>query len=195
MSFQKTITKEEIEQLKLKNFDGKIHIIDSEESFNVSLPLMQKATVLGFDTETKPVFKKGQKRNKVALLQLSTVNDAFLIKLNEIGLPNAIRDILANPKVLKVGVAIAEDARLLQQHNQFKANGFFELQTYVKEFGIENFSLKKLVAIVLNFQISKKQQISNWEKIPLTKAQELYAATDAWAGILIYNKLIESLTK
>ena len=193
MSFQKTISKEEIEELELKAFDGKIHIIDSEESFNEALPLIQKAKLLGFDTETKPVFKKGQKRNKVALLQLSTEKDAFLIKLNEIGLPNAIRDILADPKVLKIGVAIAEDSRLLQSHNPFEAKGFFELQTYVKEFGIENFSLKKLVAIVLNFQISKKQQISNWEKIPLSHAQKLYAATDAWTGILIYNKLKESL--
>jgi len=90
---------------------------------------------------------------------------------------------------MKVGAAIKDDIRGLQKLNDFDANGFLELQDYVSNFGIESFSLKKLSAIVLNFRISKRQQVSNWEASELSPGQLRYAATDAWVSLKIFEKL------
>jgi ribonuclease D len=142
--------------------------------------------VIGFDTETKPSFKKGV-TNKVALLQLSTRNTAYLFRINQIGLPREIVAILADKDILKPGVAIRDDIKGLQELVNFKPSGFVELQDEAKDMGIQNFSLKKLTAIACGFRISKGQQLSNWEAAELTEAQQLYAATDAWAALVIFE--------
>jgi ribonuclease D len=145
---------------------------------------------LGFDTESKPSFKKGN-TNHVSLLQLATSSNAYLFRLNKTGLPETLIKVLSNPKILKVGIAIRDDIRHLMALHQFKPDGFLELQAFVKQFGIENSGLSKLTGIILNFRISKSQQLSNWENEVLTQAQQLYAATDAWAAYEIYETLIQ----
>lgn len=188
--FQKQITKEELADLPLKAFEGHVEIIENEESFYKFLPEIEKARVLGFDTETKPIFKKGKtNNNKVALLQLSTYDTAYLIRLNKIGLPDELTAILANENIIKVGAAVRDDLRYLAKLKPFTPAGFIDLQKMVKKFGIESASLKKMTAIVLKFRISKNQQLSNWENGTLTIAQQRYAATDAWVCHQIFNKL------
>jgi ribonuclease D len=188
-SFRQSITKDEINQLPVKAFEGVIHVIDSEEALNnVSFDLL-KGPFLGFDTETKPTFKKG-KLNKVSLLQLSTETDAFLFRLNKIGLPQQLLEILSDREIQKVGVAVNDDISFLRRHNGFKPDGFVDLQPFVKQFDIQDNGLKKLVAIVLGFKISKGQQTSNWEADVLTTQQISYAATDAWVCYEIYKRLL-----
>ncbi len=149
---------------------------------------LRRQTLLGFDTETKPCFTPRSKNN-VALLQLSTEYKAFLIRTCKIGLPKPIAEILANPNITKMGVAIKDDIRGLQKWQKFTPQGFIELSDYSNKFGIEAAGLKKLCGIVLGFRISKSQQLSNWEENILKPNQQLYAATDAWVGLMIYNKL------
>ncbi|SHE43924.1 3'-5' exonuclease [Mariniphaga anaerophila] len=184
--FKESITKEELTDLPLKWFDGDIYIIDKPEQVNDVAEFLSTQSVIGFDTETRPSFKKGVV-NKVALLQLSTASEAFLLRVNKVGLPESIRKVLANPAILKPGVAIRDDVKGLQQISKFSAAGFVELQDHAKNLGIQNFSLKKLAAIVLGFRISKSQQLSNWEADELTEAQQIYAATDAWTAMKIYQ--------
>jgi ribonuclease D len=144
--------------------------------------------MIGFDTETKPSFKRGQV-NSVALLQLSTGKKAFLFRINKIGLPDALKKILSDPEVMKVGVAIHDDIKGLQRISPFKPAGFIELQHEVKDYGISDFSLKKIAGIVLGIRISKSQRLSNWEADELTEAQQCYAATDAWISFQILHSL------
>jgi len=184
--FKDSITKEELTDLPLKWFEGEIVIVDTYEKVKKAIKILLKETVIGFDTETKPAFKKGV-FNNVALLQLSTQKQAFLFRLNEIGLPDEICRILSNPAVIKPGVAIHDDIKALQLLKSFAPAGFVELQDDAKELGITNFSLKKLTAITCGFRISKGQQLSNWEADVLSEAQKKYAATDAWAALEIYN--------
>jgi ribonuclease D len=125
----------------------------------------------------------------VALLQLSDHERAFLFRINRIGLPTEVTKILANNEIIKVGAAVKEDIRGLQKINYFEPASFLELQSYVKFFGIENFGLKNIAAIVLKFRISKAQRLSNWENNLLSHEQNLYAATDAWIGYEIYQTL------
>lgn len=188
--FKQKITKEEINVLPRKSFNGEIIYVDSPEAFHKFFPEINGNKLLGFDTETKPSFKKGE-NNEVALLQLSTAEKAFLFRLNFIGMPSPLAEILSDPNVIKAGVALRDDISGLQKLRDFEPAGFIDLQDYVKEFAIEDNGLKKLVANILGFQISKRQQTSNWEHETLTEAQIEYAATDAWVCNLIYRRLKE----
>jgi ribonuclease D len=189
-SFKPNITNEEISALPVRSFAGEIFYIDTYENYLKVVRFLQNQSVLGFDTETKPSFKKG-KTNGVSLLQLSTSDKAFLFRLNKIGLPEEIKQIMASEKVMKIGVAIHDDISSLRKIGDFQPAGFIDLQQFVKNYGIEDNGLKKLVAIILGFKISKRQQTSNWEADTLAQPQIEYAATDAWVCFEIYNRLIQ----
>ncbi|OFX21028.1 MAG: hypothetical protein A2041_08510 [Bacteroidetes bacterium GWA2_31_9b] len=186
--FAESITNEEIKDFPLFQFNGKIFVIDSFEKFDDLFPLIKDQKMLGFDTETKPSFKKGEK-NSVSLLQLTTNSEAFLIRTNIIGVPKELISIFEDKNIIKIGLAIKDDISILSQVKKFIPEGFIDLQNYVKTFGIESNSLKKITGIVFNKRISKAQQVTNWERQDLTEAQQLYAATDAWACLQIYKKL------
>ncbi|MBR2103872.1 MAG: galactokinase [Bacteroidales bacterium] len=188
MHFEKDISKEDLNELPLKAFEGTIEVIDSPGKVAACVKYLSRQSVLGFDTETKPCFSRGSK-NKVALLQLSTEERAYLIRTCNIGLPKQIAGILANPKIIKTGVAINDDVLGLQRWTQFAPAGFVDLSKYSTKFGIEACGLKKLSGIVLGFRISKSQQVSNWEEEKLKNSQKIYGATDAWVGLKIYQKL------
>lgn len=188
LNFKDQITRDEIALLPRKKFSGEIFYIDSQDAFNEYFPELMEATILGFDTETKPSFKKGTS-NEVSLLQLSTAEKAFLFRINKIGLPGQVTELLSDPGVTKAGVAIHDDIAALQRVGMFTPDGFIDLQDYVKDFGIIDNGLKKLSANILGFQISKRQQTSNWEQDDLTTGQIEYAATDAWVCHQIYTVL------
>ena len=184
--YRENITVEELAEHELSWFKGEIVLIDNLKTFYEVFPRLQGSDLLGFDTETRPTFKKG-KRNAVSLIQLSTGNLACLFRINKIGIPDELADVLSDPSVTKAGVAVHDDIRFLSGVRKFKPDGFIDLQTFVKDFGIQSSGLKKLVAIILGFRISKRQQVTDWEAEQLTEAQQIYAATDAWVCHQIYK--------
>lgn len=190
--FKSKITDDEIKILPRLQFEGPIHIVDDNTKIDYAVSTLQKETCIGFDTETKPCFKK-KRKNKVALLQLSTENEAFIFRLHYLSDFKSIFSILSSPEITKVGVAIKGDFKELFALEKFNPSNFIELQKYVKNFKIENISLKKMSAIVLDGRVSKRQQRSNWETQVLSEAQLRYAATDAWASLMIYKKLKSNL--
>lgn len=191
MQYRPAISNEELSKLENTKFEGKIHIIKSLEQVDYAYAQLKKCTIIGFDTETKPSFKKGKSnKNKVALLQLSTEAEAFLFRIHYIGIPQAIAQILSDKNILKIGVALHDDFKnLIQVNKSIKPAGMIDLQNIVQDYGIENFSLKKITGIVLNQKISKRQQLSNWENEELSEEQGIYAATDAWIALKIYKQL------
>jgi ribonuclease D len=186
--FQPTITKEEIRKLPTKSFDGRIIIIDHFPTLKKYIPVIQKEKLWGFDTETRPAFKRGIV-NRPAMIQFANEAYALLFRLKKIGLPDELVEVIGDPSIVKVGVALHDDLKDLTLYRSFKPAGFIDLQKYATNFGIESKGLVKLAAIVLNFRISKSQQVSNWENKELTRAQTIYAATDAWACYKIYREL------
>jgi ribonuclease D len=186
--FAENLTNEQVNELPLFQFDGGIFVIDTFDKIDDYIPLLKGQKILGFDTETRPSFKKG-KVNPVSLLQITTSNQAFLIRINKVGLPQEIIEILANPDILKIGLAIKDDIKILREISDFEPASFIDLQDYVEAFAIQAKSLKKITGIVLNKRISKSQQVTNWEKEQLSEAQQAYAATDAWVCLQIYRKL------
>jgi ribonuclease D len=186
--YRENITAEEIAECELDWFKGEMILVDDLETFHRVFPRLLGHGLLGFDTETKPSFKKGRK-HPVSLIQLSTDNLACLFRINKIGIPAEMTRILADPKVIKAGVAVHDDIRFLKGVKKFEPAGFVDLQPMVKEFGIESSGLKKLAAIILGIRISKRQQVTDWEAEELSEAQLIYAATDAWVCHEIYKKL------
>ena len=189
--YKENITVEELAEHELSWFKGEIVLIDNLKIFYEVFPRLLGSELLGFDTETRPTFKKG-KKNAVSLIQLSTADLACLFRINKIGIPDELLDLLSDPSVIKAGVAVHDDIRFLKGVRKFFPDGFIDLQNFVKDFGIQSSGLKKLAAIVLGFRISKRQQVTDWEADQLSEAQQIYAATDAWVCHQIYKKLINS---
>ena len=182
------ITNEELAGFSYRSFEGEILVIDTIEKFYCALPELSASKIWGFDTETRPSFKKGR-MNTVALLQLANDSKAFLVRLNMIGLPAELAGLLADSSVVKAGAAIHDDIKFLQQRRKFTPAGFTDLQSVATENGIRNLGLKKLAAIVLGFKISKRQQVTDWEARELSPQQIIYAATDAWICYEMYMEL------
>jgi ribonuclease D len=190
-SFEQIITGEEILALPLASFPGEIIVIEDAKHVPGIVKTLKDLKILGFDTETRPAFKKGV-IYEVALLQFATEERAFIFRLNKTGLPASLASLMADPSVIKAGAAIRDDIRSLQRLARFNPAGFAELQEMVKEHDILETGLRKMAAIVLGIQISKSQQVSNWERKELTDAQLIYAATDAWVCYEIYRRLTEA---
>lgn len=191
--FAESVTPQEIEKLEYASFPGKIYVIDSVGAeFNRAIAYLRSQKVIGFDTETRPTFTPSQPRYGVALLQLSGPDKAFLFRINKMGMHRRLCNLLASPKILKIGAAIHDDIRGLQKHRDFVAGGFVDLQKIVWEWGIRDKSVKKMAAIILGIRISKTQQLSNWEAETLNEGQCKYAATDAWVCREMYLRLMRS---
>lgn len=190
--FIQSITPEEIDKLKPLAFSGRITVIDKvDDSYYEAIAYLKKQRVIGFDTETRPVFNPGEHTNGTALLQLSGGDRAFLFRLKQLGLPVELAVILSSKNILKIGAAVNDDIRGLQKYKKFRAASFVDLQSIVCEWGIKDKSVKKMAAIIMEGHISKKEQCSNWEATKLSKSQLKYAATDAWICRQMYLKLLD----
>ncbi|MBQ0023631.1 MAG: 3'-5' exonuclease domain-containing protein 2 [Prevotellaceae bacterium] len=181
--------KKEISTLPRALFEGRIVVIISEREANAAVEFLMKETILGIDTETRPTFKKGNSHN-VALLQVSTHNTCFLFRLNRIGITDSIMNLLQDDRIVKVGLSLQDDLRVLKRRRLFTPGTFVDLQNLVKDIGIQDMSLQKIYANVFGEKIAKNQQLSNWEADSLSDAQQKYAATDAWACIKLYEEII-----
>ena len=187
--FIKNTIKKKIAALPRVNFEGRIVVILTEGETRKAVDYLLTQPILGIDTETRPSFKKGH-QNRVALLQVSTPDICFLFRLNYTNISPAIVYLLEDTSVLKVGLSLHDDIISLKRRKMFQPGYFFDLQEHVSEIGIEDRSLQKLYANLFGLKISKSQQLSNWEADVLSQKQKLYAATDAWACIQLYNELL-----
>ena len=182
------ISKEEINQLHIRSFPGTIRHIETQDELRKAVPALKRENILGFDTETKPTFRKGV-LHVPSLVQLATGRTVYLIRLNLLEQHDELLPILSSPTCLKVGVAVRDDIIGLQKIKPFVASGFVDIATISKELGIETIGLRSLAAIFLKFRISKKAQVSNWARRELSPSQIQYAATDAWVSRKIFLKL------
>ena len=182
---KKHITKAEINELPMRSYEGPIRLCRTAEEAESAAEELMKETLLGFDTETRPAFRKGESYDP-SLLQLATANEVYLFQIQLCGLTAGLLNVLSSPDIIKAGVAIDRDISELQAMAPFTADGFVELAIPAKEAGIKNLGLRGLTAILFNFRISKKEQVSNWARNELTESQQIYAATDAWLGRKIY---------
>lgn len=165
-----------------------VTLIDTAAKTRIALRTLNKATHLGFDTETKPSFQRGR-TNKVALLQISNGEHCFLFRLNVPGIFEMVKPLLENPDIIKIGLSVHDDFNALRRRGEINPSGFLDLQDYCRTFLISDISLQKIYAIIFGQRISKTQRLTNWEAPHLTDAQQIYAAIDAWACLKLYRYL------
>lgn len=184
-----SISKEELTTLPMAEYEGGIILVDTPESAQKAVEKLSAEPIIGFDTETKPSFKKGQS-NHVSLLQLSSHKECYLFRLNHIGVTEPVKALLENENITKVGLSIHDDFHNLNKICDLDPKGFIDLQQFVKDYMIMDNSLARIYAILFGLRISKGQRLTNWEAEELTSHQQAYASLDALACIRIYDYLV-----
>ena len=189
MKYTPKISKEDVNQMPVEVFEGEIVVVDDELKIADAMQYLRKQTIVGIDTETRPSFTKGI-RYKVALVQISTLDRCYLFRLNKMDYPKEMFDFLTDSSVKKIGLSLRDDLTGLNKYHRFNPKNFIDLQAIVQNYGILELSLQKIYAIVFGKKISKSQRLTNWESDELTVPQQVYAATDAWACLRMYQQLM-----
>ena len=182
------ISKEELQTLPLFNHPGRYELIETISAALKAVAELKEAKILGFDTETRPSFRKGEFYN-VALLQLATHDCCYLFRLNKIPLTPELVSLLEDENIIKVGVGIRDDLIALQKRAKFTPGGFLDLGEKTRISKSELLSLRSLCGMYLNQRLSKGAKVTNWENSVLTDAQAKYAANDAFVSLLIFEKM------
>jgi ribonuclease D len=182
------MSKDEINGYPIKRWRGRINVVRNRDELSAAMDRLEGQSLLGFDTETRPAYKKGESYLP-SLLQLASDDEVFIFQLKHLGLAGPLRTILADPAIIKAGVSLDYDILELKKLALFKAAGFMDLGKLARKAGIKNHGLRGLAAVLLGIRIAKGAQTSNWSKDVLTPQQIQYAATDAWVGRRLYLAL------
>jgi len=182
------MTREQINAHPIRKYPGRIHVIRSSEQVEPAVRQLEQEKVLGFDTETRPTFRVGQSYPP-AVLQLAGEQAAYIFQLRQCRLSQPLCRLLANPRIIKAGVAWDRDVQELNKLAPFTPAGFVDVGELARQAGCTHHGLRGLATLLLGFRVSKKPQTSNWARATLTRAQIEYAATDAWVGRELYHKL------
>ena len=186
---KRKISKAEINDLPLIAWEGEIQILESVEDMEAAAATLANESHLGFDTETRPSFKKGD-YYPPALIQLATKHCVYLFRISETETFDPLLPILESPDILKTGVAIKDDVKELRAMEDFTPNGFVEIADITVKLGYENRGLRALAGLLLQGRISKAAQVTNWARPKLDNKQVRYAATDAWISREIYRQAV-----
>ena len=183
------INKDLLQWMPVAAFEGEVIVVDREEQVADAVAYLKQQRVLGVDTEARPSFQRGI-HYPTALVQIATHERCYLFRLTHIGMPEALAQVFADPKICKVGLAFKDDINGLRRRHDFTPANCVDVQSMVAQYGILDMGLQKIFAICFNKKISKAQQLTNWENSHLTPEQARYASTDAWATLLIYEDLL-----
>lgn len=190
MNIRATISKEEVSEIgAMAEFPGEIVLVDDLSQVPEALAYLEQFSIVGFDTETKPCFTRGV-QNEVALVQIATLERAYLFRVCQIDFPPQLKAFIANPNILKIGLSLRDDYRAMRRRAMVDPAGFVELQKLCPAYGIEEQGLRKIYAILFGERMSKQAQLTNWEAPHLPDRALAYAALDAYACLRIYNLLM-----
>ncbi len=187
---RRRLANEEINMLPMTCYLGPLTVVNSEEQFKKILSALRDEPILGFDTETKPCFRKGDV-HLPSIMQLATENHIYILQLDYVPLNILLGEIMANPDQIKAGVAIGEDMRQLSMRFPFTPHGHIDLSKIAERNNIASRGLRTMLAAFFGQRISKGAQCSNWSNPKLTQKQLIYAATDAWIGRKLYLRMLE----
>lgn len=188
--YKRKYSKEEINALPLRRYSGSVSLVRTEEDLETALTVLRNEELIGFDTETRPTFRKG-KINLPSLIQFASQETVYLIHLGWVPFSDGIKDILSDPDIVKTGVAVRDDIKDLKKLAHFNDAGVVDLGEVARELGMETHGLRNLAANLLEFRISKAAQCSNWSNLDLSRQQINYAATDAWVSREIHLRMRE----
>lgn len=189
-TFAHKIDKQLVANMPSLIFEGDIIEVKTPQQAKEAVDCLLDSVAVGIDTETRPAFKKGVSY-PVALLQVATLTHCYLFRLNLLKDYTEIQKLFESDKITKVGLSLKDDIRALKGRIKgMIPKNIVDVQDIVNDYGIFELSLQKIFAIVFNMKISKTQRLTNWEAECLTPAQQQYAATDAWATLILYQQLL-----
>jgi len=168
--FDRRMSKDEINVCPVKRWTGRTSVVRSSQELEAAMTRLAGHSLLGFDTETRPAYKKGESYLP-SLLQLAGDEEVFIFQLKHLDLAWPLREILADPAIIKAGVSLDYDIHELKKLALFKAAGFVDLGTRARKAGIRNHGLRGLAAVLLGIRIAKGAQTSNWARDELTRQQ------------------------
>ena len=171
-----------------------IEIINTSEQLKESMKTIEIIPFIGFDSEQKPTFKKGEADNGVCLIQLATATKCYLIQIKQIENLKPLINLLENDKIIKIGTGLKGDNEALFKQFNLRLKATIDLENIFKKLSSKNqIGAKKAASIILNenLQKSKNMSRSNWENKDLSDGQIKYATEDAAVVYDVINKLIE----
>lgn len=166
-------------------------LTDEAQAAQAVEELMQAGTV-GFDTESKPVFFKGQKSEGPHVLQFSTAEKAFIFQSHVEETNPAVVGLLTSPRLVKIGFGLKGDLQQISSRYGIRAEATVELDRSFRQLGYRDpVGAKSAVAILFKRKLQKSKSVttSNWSAKQLSSAQLLYAANDAYSALLVWQEL------
>lgn len=187
-------TKEEIAQLPLYEQLplSRIHVVKSAGQIESAIRKIRKARFVGFDTETKPTFKKEVRPDGPHVIQFATLEDAFIVQVNKSAPMEFLRQVIESPEIVKVGFGLKSDRAPLRRKLGVTLTTTVELAQAVRKLGYRQaVGVKAAVAIVLQRKLPKQKALttSNWALPKLDHRQLQYAANDAHAALVVFYAL------
>ena len=166
--------------LPIRRYEGEVVQIETRQGLEQSAADIVQERVVGFDTETRPAFRPGESYPP-CLAQVATARAVYLFPLQRLDCSGVLAGMLADPRVVKIGIGLADDLRQLRQVFEFVQASLLDAGAVAKRHGVEQTGLRNLAGIFLGYRIPKGKRTSNWAARHLSAAQVTYAATDAWA--------------
>ena len=183
----KSITREALNELPVQRYEGPIHFVDTPALLHAARTDILAERALGFDTETRPAFRKGESYLP-SIVQVATANGVHIFPLRYTDTHGLLAEILAAQSIAKIGVALAFDLRTLKQVFPFHERHIVDLGIIAKRHGYDQTGVRNLAGLLLGYRVPKGAKTTNWAAPHLTAAQIAYAATDAWVCRELYIK-------
>jgi ribonuclease D len=179
------ISHEEVGNLPVRRYEGPVHIVAAPAELHSAMRDIRKAGVVGFDTETRPAFKRGE-RYLPSLVQFATADAVYLLQVQQHDYADAMREIFSSEKITKAGVSVLDDLRNLKKLFEFEERAVVDLGKVASHHGLKQTGVRNLAGIFLGIRLTKGTKTTNWAAPRLTPQQITYAATDAWACRELY---------
>lgn len=179
------ISKEALAALPMRHYEGEIVFVDDEPALARARDELPAERVLGFDTETRPAFRKGESYLP-SLVQIAGAQRVYIFALRRRDTHDLLRELLEAPAIVKTGVSVAYDLRTLAQVFAFEPGGIADVGAIAKRHGLEQTGVRNLAGLLLGFRVAKGAKTTNWAAPRLTESQINYAATDAWVCRELY---------
>ena len=169
-----------------------IQLVSTPEQAISALKELSYATALGFDTESKPTFAKNEASTGPHIVQLSSLNKAWIFQLENAECRRVVGLLLESPAIIKAGFGLGDDRKRIIHKLGVDLQGVLDLNMVFREKGYrKDMGVRGAVAVMFNkrFIKSKKAATSNWANTELTPAQLVYAANDAYAAMRVFAVL------